>query len=84
MEEAFQSKRDHRIFLDTPADDVADAGPTDAEIALLMGNHLTPPGLRAAVTSGRKQSIMKKCYDYGLRYNLRSDNDFTYNNGADM
>ncbi len=55
---------------------------TDAEIAATMGNRRPfPPASRI---SQRKRDLMKQVYEDGFRYNLRSDNDFTYNNGVDI
>ena len=81
MEEAFASKRDAGVFLSNPRATDAQS-PTDTEIALLMGNHIEE-GVRAAKCA-RRTSITQNCYDAGLRYNLRSDNDFTYSNRAEL
>jgi hypothetical protein len=53
---------------------------SDATIARIMGNHIPCAGYAARSPNQRKEEIVKKIYDAGFRYNLKSDNDFTFDN----
>jgi hypothetical protein len=79
MDELYQQQKDEGIFMgwDTQFEeeyDIFDIG----NIEELFGNHLrNEPASR--IISDRKKGITETIYNCGIRYQLRSDNDFTYN-----
>lgn len=49
---------------------------TDEEIAEIMSNYNTDG--EKARNSRRKIEIMENIFNFGIRYNVREENDFTY------
>ena len=74
-----QSKRDGNVFMaseELPSSGLTDAALTDAEIADKHKNPIVPT---VATPCGSKKMQITRCiYDNGIRYSLRSDNDFTF------
>ena len=69
-----QSKRDGHVFLGM---DVArQSALTDEEVAAKHKNPSDPTV--ASPSSNTKMQITKAIWDAGIRYSIRSDNDFTF------
>ena len=83
MESKYLQHKDAGIFMGWQAENVEDLDGeimSDATIARIMGNHIPCAGYAARSQNQRKEEIVKKIYDAGFRYNLKSDNDFTFDN----
>lgn len=74
---SFQQQRDAGVFLHSTDPSLLYNNDIPDEV---FGN-IIPSDPINRITSERKREITRRIFDAGIRYNVISDNDFTYDNG---